>query len=239
MADELCPTCHSRIGTNSTQESERAQGKQGTDDNGNPIPRWTDDPTFTPRGFSGDAYSERHNTAKKVYIRELQDTRKAQEEEAGFSEALKTQFSDVDVDFLTSARHITELRESTEKLLNEVGSTLEDYFKLDDGGNEQTQNPKIVQSGGNDPQDEWVDVERGREYIGEDGSIKSTFTLPDNTTDPSPTTPQRVHLRAIHFEDLRHPLIVKTRAMLIEPFNGRLYKAKLTSGVTFKDTEEC
>ncbi len=239
MADELCPTCHSKIGTNSTQEIERAQGKQGTDDNENPIPRWTDDPLFTPRGLNGVLYSARHNNSKKVLIKELQDARKAQEEEAGFPEALKTKFSDLDTDFVGSARHITELRESTEKLLNESGSSLEEYFKLDDEENEQPQNPKIVEAGGNDPQDEWVDVERGREYVAEDGSVKSTFDLPGGSTQPSPTTPQRVHLRAIHFEDLRHPISgIGISALVLESRNGKIYNSTL-AGAKFKNTEEC
>lgn len=231
MAD-LCPTCHSNIGTDNTTESERAQGKQGEDGNANPVPRWTDDPLFTPRGFSGDVYSKRHNNIKKAHIKELQEARTAQETEAGIDE---TDFSDIDLtDRTKTTRTLIELRESTEKLLNSSGVTLEDYFKLDDDEIEQPQNPKIIDT----PQTEWVDVNRGGAYEDKAGVIKTNFQLPDGETQDSPALPPSVHIRAIHIEDLRHPLIVSTPALLIHPDNGKLFKAGL-SGADFKKAEEC
>lgn len=207
MADELCPTCHSQIGTQSTVESERAQGKQGTDDNNNPIPRWTDDPIITLNGFSGDTYLGRPNVVRNAHIKEIQETRVAQEDE---SEVDPTDFSDIGEDKHITRRHIIELRESTEKILNASGTTLEEYFKLDDDGVEQTQNPKIIGT-----QVEWVDVERGAEYATKDGSLTGEFTLPNGSTIDSPTLPTRIHIRAIHIEDLRHPIAVGIPAILV------------------------
>jgi len=235
MADELCPTCHSKIGTDSTSDVGRIQGIEGTDDSENPIPRWSDDPVFTGRGLSGSPYDKKSTRVRKKHIKEIQETRTAQESESGID---PTDFSNVETDKHVSRRHIVELRESTEKLLNETGATLEDYFKTDDEGADQPQNPNIVRAGGNSPQDEWVDVERGAAYVDKNGSSKSEFTLPDGSTTSSPTLPLRTHIRAIHMEDLRHPIILATPALLIHPDNGRLFKAEL-SGVKFKKAEEC
>lgn len=220
MADELCPTCHSKIGTQSTIDSGRIRGKEGTDSLGNPIPRWTSDPIFTLGGFSDATYSLRRDRVRKPHIKELQDTRKAQEGDADLSESLKTQFSDIDVDAHVSRRHIIELRESTEKLLNDAGLTLEEYFKLDDEGGIVVQNPKIELSGGNNPQDEWVNASRGAQYVDKDGNAKSTFTLPDGSTQQSPTLPNSTHIRAIHMEDLRHPISVGILTLLLGESDG-------------------
>lgn len=233
MAEELCPTCHSRIGAQSTVESERAQGKEGTDENENPVPRWTDDPIFTPRGFSGDTYKDRHNNIKTSHIVELQDARKEQEEEAGIPDALRTNFSDITEETRITQRHIIELRESTEKVLNIVGLTLEDYFKFDDNEEEQPQNPKIVGAGGDDPQTEWVDVERGATYFDGTGAEKSSFELPDGTIQDSPTLPARHPIRAIHIEDLRHPLAAGVADAIVIARSNQAFSARLDSETAF------
>jgi len=231
----LCPTCHSNIGTDSETDTGRQQSKEGTDANDNPVPRWSDDPVFTPGGLSSAPYAQQMTRVRKKHIIELQEARVAEEADAGLT---PTDFSDVEFDVHVSRRHIVELRESTERLLNNAGATLEEYFKTDSEGIVQSQNPNVVRAGGNDPQDEWVDVQRGASYISKTGSAKSEFELPDNTTEQSPTLPSRTHIRAIHIEDLRHPAIVSTLALLILPQSGRIFKAKL-SGATFKQTEEC
>lgn len=234
MAEELCPTCHSRIGTDSTTDVGRTQGKEGTDDFENPVPRWSDDPVFTGRGLNGSPYGEKSTRVRKKHIKEIQETRTAQEIDAGVT---ATDFSDIDLDKHISRRHFIELRESTEKILNASGVTLEDYFKQDDGGNEQSQNPNIVRAGGNSPQTEWVDVERGEQYVSKEGSLKGEFTLPDATTAQSPTLPKRTHIRAVHIEDLRHPISVGIKALLIQ--NSILLKGRKKGRATFVDVEEC
>jgi len=245
MTDDLCPTCHSKIGTDSTSDAGRIQGKEGTDEFGNPIPRWSDDPVFTGRGLSGSPYDKQSTRARKKHIKEIQETRVTQEDESGVD---STDFSDINDDKHISRKHFIELRESTEKLLNAAGITLEDYFKLDDESNEQPQNPNVARAGGNTPQDEWVDVERGAEYISKDGSLKSDFTLPDASTAQSPTIPKRTHIRAIHLEDLRHPIptgipaiLVGSIGFLTDPIgqDDTVFAGVKKAGANFEDLFSC
>jgi len=236
MADELCPTCHSKIGTNSTADTGRLQGNEGVDALNNPVPRWSDDPVFTPLGLNSSPYDKKSTRLRVKHIKELQDARIAQETDAGVT---PTDFSDLTLDKHISRRHVVELRESTEKLLNAAGITLQDYFKLDDDDTEQTQNPNVARAGGDDPQTEWVDVARGEEYVAKDGSLKSQFTLPDDTTVQSPTLPKRTHLRAIHIEDLRHPVPVGVLAIVIGA-STEGFKAKLNEKTaTFRNAQLC
>ena len=51
-----------------------------------------------------------------------------------------TTFSDIDIDVHISRRHIIELREATERLVFNAGSTLAEYFSQDDTQNLITQN---------------------------------------------------------------------------------------------------
>jgi len=237
MAEELCPTCHSKIGTSSTQESERAQGKQGADDNENPVPRWTDDPIFTTKGLSGSTYSARTNNIKRAHIREIQKTREAQEIEVGIPTSLRTDFSTIAI---TTTRVI-------QRHIIVVDSTLEEYFKLDDDGEEQPQNPNLANVAGPtllEAQSEWIDVARGRRYIAKDGNFKREFTLPDGSVEDSPTLPSRHPIRAIHIEDLRHPVPIGVlSAILIGQTlinKGTLFKAKPDlAKATFKRTKPC
>ncbi len=223
----LCPTCHSEIGTDSVTPSSRVRGAEGEDSNGNPIPFWTGDPTVTARGLNGEIYKGTQHMRIPL-LQEIQEVRNEQEDEAGLP---ITEFSDLTNNTHTSVRLLTELRESTERLLDANGQTLEEYFKQDIEGNDQTQNPKIENLGGVNPQTEWVDVQRGLAYVDKDGNLVS---------DPnSPTIPPLTHLRAIHIEDLRHPIAVGIPTLMIRPRGSvDLFKAKL-SGVNFKDTEAC
>ena len=89
MADEplKCPTCHSQISMDAkgpTGPTARDQGSLGTDSDGNPVPRWTDDPLLTPNGFSGKDYTgeERPN---RIHIEELQLDREQLETDLSIS----------------------------------------------------------------------------------------------------------------------------------------------------------
>ena len=234
MPDSRCLTCHSKIGSDSTTETSRSQGKEGTDSNGNPVPRWTDDPLFTGQGFNGITYGGRRNRVRFVHIKELQDVRKAKETEAGFTESQKTQFSNISNDRHISRRHIIEIRESTEKLLNDSGATLEDYFKLDEDENVQPQNLKV----GTTAQSEWIDVNRGEEFIDSEGVQRGEFLLPNGSTQQSPTLPHNTRIRAIHVEDLRHPVSPLVPALLID-MGGGLYHGARQGVANFKNVEIC
>ena len=229
-----CPTCHSNIGEDSLTPDSRKRGAQGTDDDGNPVPVWTDDPLFTGNGFNGSAYADQRNPARKVHIKEIQEVRSDQEAASGVSPL--TDFSDIDEEHHIIRRHIIELRESTEKILNVQGLTLEEYFKFDETGTAHDQNPNIEP----DPQVEWVDVTRGGPYRKKDGTIATTFVLPDSTAQDSPTLPERIHIRAIHVEDLRHPIAaVTTPALMIPRFFKDIYKAQKALRASFKELEAC
>lgn len=231
----LCPTCHREIGTDSLTPSKRVRGAQGTDAEGQPVPFWTGDPTLTARGLNGVIY-EGVQHMRIPFLKEIQEVLNEQEAEAGLPQ---TEFSDLTNVTHISVHLITEIREAIERLLDASGGTLEDYFKLDAGGNEQTQNPKIENIGGENPQIEWVDVSRSLTYLDKDGNQKSDFLLSDGfTTAPSPTIPAGTHLRAIHIEDMRHPIIVGVPALMIHSQNGLLFNSSL-AGVRFKKTEEC
>lgn len=212
----LCPTCHSQIGTASTTAAGRIQGVEGTDDNLNPIPRWTDDPIITKKGLSGATYAGNADRGRFVQIEELQTARQQQEEDAGLTVEQKTTFSTISTDKHISRRHIVELRESTEKVLNVLGLDLEEYFSLDDDGNPVVQNPNLLVRGASNPQNEWIDVNRGEAYIDRTGVAKTTVTLPNNSIVDSPTLPRRTHIRAVHIEDLRHPLSVGAAILMNE-----------------------
>jgi len=223
----LCPTCHSEIGNESTNPAKRARGAQGVDSNGNPVPFWTDDPILTSRNFNGISYLGTTHV-RVSHIKEIQEVRKQQEEDSGLE---PTEFSEITSNTHISRKHIIELRESTERILEANSVSLEEYFKLDAEGNEQSQNLNLQNvANASSPQVEWVDVNRGEAYLDKDGNIKAVAN--------SPTLPQRIHVRAVHIEDLRHPIPVGIPALLIHPFNGRLYRSSLKGG-NFIETAEC
>lgn len=237
----LCKTCHSEIGSGSLDPSQRIQGIQGTDVEGNPIPRWSNDPVLTKGGFSGDDFTGISRATFGANFREIQELRNQQEVEAGLPE---TEFSPIEPGTHISVRHFTELRESTERILNVVGLSLQEYFSLDAQGVTQPQNPRLEQFGVPNPQIEWVDVSRGQPYVNKDGELVSTFTLPDSTIVPSPTLPARTKIRAIHFEDLRHPIAnLRSEALLIQEPTGavdiRIYFGTKTGAATFEDLTTC
>ncbi|TDI97015.1 MAG: hypothetical protein E2O29_01915 [Deltaproteobacteria bacterium] len=199
--DLLCPTCHSRIGDIAEETIGFEQGSLGTDDNGLPVPRWTDDPLRTgPLGFSGPEFIGA-DRVKGVHIRELQQVRTLEEIQVGIAGEFLTDFSEIDGNNVR-VLHIVELRESVEKILSVIGSELSTYFSVD-----PNQDP--VEPGPNDEaKDEWTDIDRGRPYIHKDGTVIGTFRLPDSVNQEdvtnSPTLPPNTPLRAIHIEDLRH-----------------------------------
>jgi len=195
--ENFCPTCHSRIGDQTT----RQQGAEGIDQDSNPIPRWTGDSVLTRNGFSGPEFIGQQRTGILAVFEELQEDRIALEEEAGFTEEQKTKFSELSKQHIRNT-HLIELRESTEKLLENNGSTLEEYFKTDADGNE------ALEPGPNDTfKSEWTDAERGRLYIHKDGTKSGTFTLPSGVEKDSPSIPANTRVRAIHIEDLRRRLL--------------------------------
>lgn len=195
MAEQpKCPTCHSKI---STESNHREQGQDGVDENGDPIPRWTDDPLLTQRGFSGGAYIGR-NDPRLVHIEELQTDRHKLEGDSGIN---PTEFSSLDEDQSHIRKlHIIQLRESIEKILDANGISLEDYFKLDENGTPVTPGPN------DELKTDWTDVARGVPYLNKDGSFTSSFTLPSGEVKPSPSFPPGTRIRAIHIEDLRHAI---------------------------------
>jgi len=231
----LCPTCHSNIGSGSLGEAARTQGSQGTDSNDLPIPRWSDDPSLTANGLSGAPFKG-INRYRNINILELQQRINTTETDLGLP---VTSFSPIDHNTHNSRRLLIELREAIEKILNSGGFTLVDYFKLDDDGNEITQNPLLVsQYGAGTPQDEWIDVTRGEPYTDQNGTTITTFMLPDSTVQQTPGVKNDVHLKAVHLEDLRHPIPVGIPALLI---NGgdQLFHGVKASSASFKKTEPC
>lgn len=199
--DLLCPTCHSRIGDTEEEIIGIAQGSLGTDENGLPVPKWTDDPIRTsPRGFSGEDFRGA-DRIKGIHIRELQEVRALEEIEVGIANEFLTDFSEIDGNNVR-VLHIVELRESVEKILNVLGSGLSTFFSVD-----PDQDP--IEPGPNDEaKDEWTDIDRGRPYIHKDGIVIGTFLLPNSENEEdvtdSPTLPENTAIRAIHIEDLRH-----------------------------------
>jgi hypothetical protein len=163
---------------------------------GKPIPRWTDDPLLTKNGLSGGSFVG-GDRPRKIHIEELQIDRMALEAE--FQIEPPTEFSALEEHgFHVRKTHITELRESTEKILDAVGSTLEDYFKLDSEGNE-------IEPGPNDTvKTDWTNVQRGLKYLDKNGTAKTEFMLSIDGLKPCPTFPENTRIRAIHIEDLRH-----------------------------------
>ena len=208
MADEplKCPTCHSQISMDAkgpTGPTARDQGSLGTDSDGNPVPRWTDDPLLTPNGFSGKDYTgeERPN---RFHIEELQLDREQLETDLSISPP--TDFSALEEHgFHVRKTYLIELRESTEKILEAIGITLADYFGLDSEGNPVTPGP------GDEAKTDWTDVSRGLPYLDKKAVEKKEFDVSSGTKKPCPTFPPQTRIRAIHIEDLRHAILIGWR----------------------------
>ena len=204
MADpiSLCPTCHSQI----SSQGHRTQGADGTDSSGNPIPAWSDDPILTSEGFNGANY-EGVQFLKASTIQEIQTARQKQESDAGVTPP--TEFTPVQVNsVLAFSAHLIELRISTERILDILGLSLKDYFSLDINGDPQPSGPNDTPN-----KEEWTDVIRGSTFNnqGRNAGIlvnnNQQFLVNATTQKDTPTIPANsVLLKAIHIEDLRHPL---------------------------------
>ena len=112
MAEKRCPKCFSKLSEH----------------------EWTDDPIETPKGEAGENYIG-FLYMKPEHIEELQNARQGQEISAGIPEDERTTFTPVRVegkDVYFYKKHLRELRESTEKILNATGQTKEEYFNYDD-----------------------------------------------------------------------------------------------------------
>jgi len=99
---------------------------------------WTDDPIKTPKGEAGEDYIG-FTYFNPVHIEELQEARTQQEINVGIPEAERTTFTPVKIEgerVYFYKKHIRELRESTEKILNATGQTKDSYFNYDETGKE-------------------------------------------------------------------------------------------------------
>ena len=200
MPDEitLCPTCHSRI-------SDVGSRTKDTDEPG--VPVWSNDPILTSNGFNGEEYIGNQFVSIRD-IREIQELRKSQEVE--FNIEPKTEFADTTGSNVEiQATHLIELRISTERVLDAVGESLQDYFRLDSEGNLQPAGPHDTQD-----KTDWTDVTRGRPFDSKgrnlsillDGNTK--FNVNSELDKAVPSIPSdNFFVRAIHLEDLRHPIL--------------------------------
>lgn len=194
MAEEYnkCPKCYNYIDEFNIDKTKihRVRGELGLDENGDPLPFWSDDPVFTPLGLSGDDYKG-ITIPKPIHITELQDYYKGLEETI-LDEENRTVFLEIEAKNLIRHFNIEQLRISIENLLNKQGLTLEDYFKYDRQGNE-------VET----TQTDWTDVNRidktDLPIEGEEGYLDYGYIASD--TVPLLTKP--INIRAIHIEELR------------------------------------
>lgn len=199
MADpsELCPTCHSRI-------SQSGSRVKDADEPG--VPKWSNDPVLTPDTdpLNGPSYRGTQFISEKDIL-ELQEDRIARESELGIGPP--TEFSDIAiVPTLGLEAHLVELRISTERILEAVGSSLEEYFSLDEDGIEQDPGPNDT------AKSEWTDVVRGVGF--QTLGLNQSILTPDTTQFYAseallvdvPGIPEHTYIRGIHIEDLRHPI---------------------------------
>jgi len=214
--DQFCPTCHSRVSKPDVPISglSRKQGEDGEDENGDPIPRWSNDPIKTLDGYNGEDFVGTQR-ALVTEILELQFDRSQKELDEGFALEDRTVFSDPNIGSIREPI-INELRESTEKILDSRGITLQEYLKADADGVAITENqvgPKDTFNKG-----EWTDTLRGRAWLHKDppseeggesegGKITGNFKLPvSDRTKASPSLKAGVRVRATHIEDLRRTI---------------------------------
>jgi len=171
-----CPICFSQI--SSTNEGDAKNFV------------WTDDPLLV-----SDAYDFLDENGKPTtnppckgilqiiftHIKELQDNRQALESILLDAED-RTEFSSISLNgkFVLTSKHIMELRYSTEKLLEAVGMTKEDYFNYDASGiDRRPGNHKL----------NWVDAPTSGTYTQE---VINHFLE------------NKFQIKAIHIEELRH-----------------------------------
>ena len=149
---------------------------------------------LTTQGFSGDQFRGQ-DRFRKVHIEELQIDRNQLELDFGLEQ---TDFSSLaEHGFHIRRTHIIELRESTEKLLDSLGITLEEHFSNDTEGN------PIVLGPNDTVKTDWTDVQRGLAYLDKSNEIKTEFIRPSSGPTLCPTLPENTRYRAIHIEDLR------------------------------------
>ena len=119
-----CPICNSPI---NTEKNTILQKYEDTEEY-----YWVDDPILTNLGLAGKSY--RGSTPiRGIHIIELQQARNEIENGLGLD---PTNFLVVNKREPIRAAHILQLRFSTERILKELGLTLEDYFNYDLQGNE-------------------------------------------------------------------------------------------------------
>ena len=147
----FCPICHSKIGI------------------------WSDDPIKTPEGLAGEDYKGIVEGNWR-HIKEIQDTRKLQEQEADISD--RTTFSEINPTIPIHKNHILELRQSTEKLIVATESDLTHYF-----------NYKVI---------DYESIYVGTYAYGEKVADKIDWT------DPNLENVKKI--KAIHIEELRCPV---------------------------------
>ncbi len=138
MPDNRCPRCFSKIDITA--------------------PLWTDDPIKTPKGEAGEDYIG-FIYFDAIHIEELQEARQQQEIDADIAEEDKTTFTPVRVSgqkVYFYKKHLRELRESTEKILDATGQTKEEYFNYDDEGTEYNIG---------DHQLDWKDVDIDQKFL--------------------------------------------------------------------------
>lgn len=140
-----CPTCYNYI-----SEDRGDRGSQGTDENGDPLPFWSNDPILTPLGLSGDDYKGM-DLPKLIHYQELREYYNNLETDLGLTNTVWTDdLTDTTKKFTPKKEYIEELRTAIEALLLEKDLNIIDYFSLDRYGNaiETTQT-------------DWTDIERG------------------------------------------------------------------------------
>ena len=187
-----CPTCYNYIDDYNEDKSkiERVQGELGLDENGDPLPFWSDDPIYTPLGLSGDDYKGT-TIPNYTHIMELQSYYTELEVEI-LEEENRTEFEEVDIKNLTRHFNIEQLRISIENILNKLGLTLVDYFKYDRHGEETTST-----------QTEWTDVNRTNKADLPKEDEEGYIDYGHITGDTVPILPLKTIIRAIHIEELR------------------------------------
>ncbi len=96
---------------------------------------WEDDPIKTPRGLAGEDYIGM-TPLRWCYFREIQVARTQQEIDCGLTTVNQTIWLPLSDTQPIRMAHIEQLRKSTEKILAQLGLTLEDYLNYDYEGKE-------------------------------------------------------------------------------------------------------
>jgi len=138
---DKCPICKNYITSN-----RGIRGSQGVDENGDPVPFWTEDPLLTPLGLAGNNYKGR-NPIRRIHIIELRRYYNEIESQLGLTPT--SWVEELRVGTPVRKQHIVELRQVVERILDKLGLTIADYFKYDRLGNETGYT-----------QTDWTDIDR-------------------------------------------------------------------------------